>query len=40
MNMTEIINKITKGVISRINSKKVVYQFVLEELDAARQGNC
>lgn len=39
MNKTEIINEVTEGVISRINSKKVAYQFVLEELDAARQGN-
>lgn len=39
MNKTEIINEITQGVTSRINSKKVAYQFVLEELDAARQGN-
>lgn len=39
MNKTEIIKEVTEGVISRINSTKVAYQFVLEELDAARQGN-
>ena len=39
MNKTEIINEITQGVNNRINSKKVAYQFILEELDAARQGN-
>jgi len=39
MNITEITNEITEGVISRIHSKKVAYQFILEELDAARQGN-
>lgn len=35
--MTE--NEITKGVSSRISSQRVALQFVLEELDAARQGN-
>ena len=35
----KIISEITQGVTSRINSKKVAYQFVLEELYGANQGN-
>ena len=31
--------KFAKQVNQKINSKKVALQFVLEELDAARQGN-
>ncbi|MBU3916340.1 hypothetical protein KKA14_12470 [bacterium] len=34
-----IIVNITQGVNSRISSERVALQFVLEELDAARQGN-
>ena len=39
MNKSELANEITKGVNSRIGSQLVAFQFVLEELDAARQGN-
>ena len=34
-----IVANITQGVNSRISSEKVALQFVLEELDAASQGN-
>lgn len=33
------IEQITKGVNKRIPSKQIAYQFVLQELDAARHGN-
>lgn len=39
MNNIEIIKEITKGVDNRIPTKDIAYQFVLEELDAASQGN-
>jgi hypothetical protein len=35
----DIVANITQGVNSRISSERVALQFVLEELDAARQGN-
>lgn len=35
----KIVIEVTKGVNDRINSTQVARQFVLEELDAARQGN-
>ncbi|MBS7820199.1 hypothetical protein J7552_02760 [Wohlfahrtiimonas chitiniclastica] len=34
-----IANDITKIVLSKIHSKAVMYQFILEELDAAQHGN-
>lgn len=34
-----VANEITKGVNERIHSTQTAFQFVLEELDAARQGN-
>ena len=41
--MQKIIDKAVRELITIIdlkkNSKKVVMQFILEELDAARQGN-
>lgn len=39
LNVDEIANDIAKGVIDKIISKKIARQFVLEELDAASQGN-
>jgi len=39
VNNIEIIKEITKGVDNRIPTKDIAYQFVLEELDAASQGN-
>jgi len=36
---SELVNSVTKGVSSRITSHRVALQFVLEELDAASQGN-
>lgn len=36
---SDIVANITQGVSSRISSERVALQFVLEELDAARQGN-
>lgn len=38
-NISNIAIGIAKEVNERIDSKSVAYQFVLEELDAARQGN-
>lgn len=35
----DVVDIITQGVNSRIGSERVALQFVLEELDAARQGN-
>jgi Leucine-rich repeat (LRR) protein len=35
----DAVKNITQGVNSRIGSKNIALQFVLEELDAARQGN-
>jgi hypothetical protein len=35
----DIVKNISQGVNSRIGSKDIALQFVLEELDAARQGN-
>lgn len=37
--VNDIVMNIAQGVNSRISSKKIALQFVLEELDAARQGN-
>lgn len=39
MNINDLAREITKGVSNRIATKEVALQFVLEELDAARQGN-
>jgi len=39
MNVNDLARKITEGVSDRIATKEVALQFVLEELDAARQGN-
>ena len=39
MNVNNLASKIEKGVSDRIATKEVAFQFVLEELDAARQGN-
>ncbi len=39
MNVNDLAREITKGVSNRIATKEVALQFVLEELDAARQGN-
>lgn len=39
MNVNDLASKIEKGVSDRIATKEVAFQFVLEELDAARQGN-
>lgn len=38
-NSEEIVNRISVGVNDRLDSRNIAYQFVLEELDAARQGN-
>jgi len=37
--MKNEINQITQGVSERIPSPEIALQFILEELDAARQGN-
>ncbi len=39
MNVNDLARKITEGVSARIATKEVALHFVLEELDAARQGN-
>ena len=39
MNIDQLVSRITAGVNDRISSQKVAYQFILEELDAASQGN-
>ncbi len=39
MSINKLADNITQGVSSRITSEKDALQFVLEELDAAREGN-